>query len=104
MTRTATLCVGLLMFPLTATAHDFMYKCSKDSGFVEYQTEPCPAGREIERFDLEGPPDNTAVTLRLVKIGMSHEQVGRLGQVGNRCTNVFSQRPPVCGPLKYFSA
>jgi hypothetical protein len=37
-----------------------------------------------------------------VKIGMTLEQVRRLGQEGDRCADWPHQRPPVCGPLHYF--
>jgi hypothetical protein len=34
---------------------------------------------------------------------MSIDEVHRLGQVGDRCTDWPRQRPPMCGPLHYFS-
>jgi hypothetical protein len=38
-----------------------------------------------------------------VKVGMTLDQVRKLGQVGNRCIDWPHQRPPACGPLHYFS-
>ena len=38
-----------------------------------------------------------------VKIGMTRDEVHSLGQTGKRCTDWPHQRPPICGPLHYFS-
>ena len=38
-----------------------------------------------------------------VKIGMTLDEVRKLGQVGNKCTDWPHQRPPTCGPLHYFA-
>jgi hypothetical protein len=75
----------LLLLPMTASAQDYLYKCSTSTGNVHYQNDPCPPGTQIERLDLRGP-DTTKLdaAIRLVKVGMSHAQVGSLGQVGNR--------------------
>jgi hypothetical protein len=50
-----------------------------------------------------GDEDQFRAAFAQVMIGMTIDEVHRLGQAGNRCTNWPKQRPPTCGPLHYFS-
>jgi hypothetical protein len=49
-----------------------------------------------------GDPEQFREAFRQVRVGMTLDDMRRLGQIGNGCTNWTQQRPPVCGPLHYF--
>jgi hypothetical protein len=101
---------ALALFALAtgqATAQAPVCKYVDGNGNTVFSALPPEPGHKLVSCMGADEPRKTDLSRRdafdRVKIGMTQDEVRKLGQVGNRCTDWPHQRPPVCGPLHYFS-
>jgi hypothetical protein len=102
---------GVLLLAVSGTAlaagEGGLYRCETAAGDVRYQFKPtCDDGRAAVLVSDPSAPDPHEARLQAafakVKIGMTIEEVERIDQVGNACTDWPHQKPPKCGPLRYY--
>ena len=62
----------------------------------------CLLGASIAHAST-GDEEQFQAAFSQVKVGMTLDEVRRLGQVGHKCTDWPHQHPPICGPLHYFA-
>jgi len=74
-----------------------LYRCSTESGAFSYFNVH---GLLDAQGTIAEYTDPRTAAFAQVKIGMTHDAVNRIDQVGNECANWPHQRPPVCGPLQ----